>query len=77
MNIKIMGPGCPNCQKVAELVQSSVEELGVDAQIEKITDFQEIAKAGVLSTPAIVINGSVKCVGKVPSKNEILSWLRN
>ena len=77
MNIKIMGPGCPNCQKVAELVQSSVEELGVDAQVEKITDFQEIAKAGVLSTPAVVINGNVKCVGKVPSKNEILSWLRN
>jgi len=76
MHIKIMGPGCHNCQKVAELVQASVEEAGVDARIEKVTDFQEMAKAGVLSTPAVVIDGAVKCVGKVPSREEILNWLK-
>jgi len=76
MHIKIMGPGCQNCQKVADLVQASVDESGVNAQIEKVTDFQEMAKAGVLSTPAVVIDGAVKCVGKVPSKEEILSWLK-
>ena len=76
MHIKIMGPGCPNCKKVAELVKLSVEETGADAKIEKITDFQEMAMAGVLSTPAVVIDGAVKCVGKVPTKDEIISWLK-
>jgi small redox-active disulfide protein 2 len=76
MHIKIMGPGCPNCQKVEEMVKSIVEETGVDAQVEKVTDFQEMAMAGVLSTPAVVIDGDVKCVGKVPTKDEILNWLK-
>jgi small redox-active disulfide protein 2 len=76
MHIKIMGPGCPNCQKVEELVKSVVEENGIDAQVEKITDFQEMAMAGVLSTPAVVIDGAIKCVGKVPSKDEIIGWLK-
>ena len=75
MHIKIMGPGCPNCQKVADLVLSSVEETGVEAHLEKVTDFQEMALAGVLSTPAVVIDGIVKSVGKIPSKDEIISWL--
>jgi len=49
---------------------------GTDGNIEKITDYAEIAKAGVLSTPAVVIDGHVKCVGKVPSKDEVLEWLQ-
>jgi small redox-active disulfide protein 2 len=76
MHIKIMGPGCHNCQKVAKLVQESAVAAGVDVQVEKVTDFQEMAKAGVFSTPAVVIDGTVKCVGKVPSKEEILGWLK-
>jgi small redox-active disulfide protein 2 len=76
MHIKIMGPGCPKCQKVEELVRSIVEENGIDAQVEKVTDFQEMAMAGVLSTPAVVIDGAIKCVGKVPSKDEIIGWLK-
>lgn len=71
-----MGPGCPNCQKVAKLIKDAVAETGVNAQIEKITDIQEIARAGVLSTPAVVIDGTVRCVGKIPSKGEIISWLK-
>ncbi len=76
MLIKIMGPGCPNCQKVADLLKSTIEENKIDAKIEKVTDFQEMAMAGVLSTPAVVIDGTIKCVGKVPSKDEIISWLK-
>jgi len=76
MHIKIMGPGCPNCQKVEELVKDVVNETKVDAKIEKVTDFQEMAMAGVLSTPAVVIDGVVKCVGTIPTKDEISSWLQ-
>ena len=76
MEIKVMGPGCANCSKVEELVKAVIKETGVDATVEKVTDFAEIAKAGVLSTPAVVIDGTVKCVGKVPTKNEIEDWLK-
>ncbi len=76
MKIKIMGPGCANCAKLANLVQEVVTEAGVEAEIEKITDLLEMAQAGVLSTPALTINGEVKCVGRVPSKQEITDWLR-
>lgn len=75
MQIKVMGPGCPNCEKVATIVREVVAEAGLDATIEKVTDFQEMAMAGVLSTPALVVDGEIKCVGKVPSRDEILLWL--
>jgi small redox-active disulfide protein 2 len=76
MHIKIMGPGCPNCHKVAQLVEAALKETGVEATVEKVTDFKEMAMAGVLSTPAVVIDGTIKCVGKVPSQEEIRGWLK-
>lgn len=75
MIIHVCGPGCANCRKTEKLIQEVVDELDMKAQIIKVTDFQDIAKYGILSTPAVVINGVVKCVGKVPTKNEITSWL--
>ena len=74
MKIQICGPGCANCTKTEQVVAATVAELVVDAQIEKVTDFQEMAKLGVLSTPAVVLDGTIKCVGKVPSKDEVKSW---
>ncbi len=76
MEIKIMGPGCANCEKLANLAQQAVAETGIEAKIEKITDFQEMAQAGVLSTPALSIDGVVKAVGRVPTKKEIITWLK-
>lgn len=76
MNIKIMGPGCPNCEKVEKLVKEVVAEIKIEAEVEKVSDFKEMAMAGVLSTPAVVIDGSIKCVGKIPSKDEIRNWLQ-
>ena len=76
MEIKVCGPGCANCNKAENIVREAVADAGVDAQILKITDFAEMAKIGVLSTPAIVINGQIKCVGKVPTKNEVAGWLK-
>ncbi|HID29106.1 MAG TPA: thioredoxin family protein [Desulfobacterales bacterium] len=77
MEIKILGPGCPRCEQTGKKVMEAVEEAGVDAQIEKVSDVMEIAKYGVLGTPAVVIDGEVKSVGKVPPVEEIKMWLQN
>jgi len=76
MEIKVCGPGCANCTKAENVVKEAVAETGIEAEINKITDFAEMAKLGVLSTPAIVIDGRIMCVGKVPSKNEVIQWLK-
>ena len=75
MEIKILGPGCVKCRQVETLVKAAVTETGIDAQIEHVTDFKEIASHGVFSTPAVVVDGKVKSVGKIPKKEEILAWL--
>jgi small redox-active disulfide protein 2 len=76
MEIKVLGPGCPKCNKTAELVQQAVSEAGVEANIEKVTDLMEIAKFGVFGTPAVVVDGQVKAVGKIPEVEEIKDWLK-
>ena len=76
MEIKILGPGCAKCHQVEKMVREAVAETGVDAQIEKVSDIKEFARYGVFMTPALVVNGEVKAVGKVPRKDEILGWLR-
>ncbi|MDH3392287.1 MAG: thioredoxin family protein [Desulfobulbaceae bacterium] len=75
MDIKVCGPGCPKCHEAERLVSEAVDEAGVEATIEKVTDFNAIAGYGVFSTPAVIIDGQIKCVGKVPTKKDILSWL--
>jgi small redox-active disulfide protein 2 len=76
VEIKILGPGCAKCHQVEKLVREAVAETGVDAQIEKVSDIKEFARYGVFMTPALVVNGEVKAVGKIPRKEEILGWLR-
>jgi small redox-active disulfide protein 2 len=76
MEIKVCGPGCVKCREVCRLVQEVVAEAEVSATVEKITDFNAIAALGIFSTPALVIDGQVKCVGKVPTKKEIRGWLK-
>lgn len=76
MDIKVCGPGCTKCHEAERLVKEAVEEAKVKATIEKVTDFNAIAGYGVFSTPAVIIDGQVKCVGKVPSKKDILEWIR-
>ncbi|MBW2196060.1 MAG: TM0996/MTH895 family glutaredoxin-like protein [Deltaproteobacteria bacterium] len=75
MKIKVLGPGCPKCQKTADNVKQAVSEAGSDASVDKVTDVMEIAKLGIFTTPAVVIDGDVKAVGKVPSVDEIKDWL--
>jgi small redox-active disulfide protein 2 len=75
MEIKILGPGCSSCQKVEKLVRETVTEIDIAADIEKVSDIEKIVKYGVFSTPAVVVDGKVKSVGKIPGKKELLAWL--
>ena len=75
MEIKVLGPGCPKCQETERQVKEAVSEAGVDVTVEKVTDVMEIATYGVFVTPAVVIDGEIKSVGKVPKKQDVLSWL--
>ena len=71
MEIKVLGTGCPKCKKLSEAAQAAVSELGLDASIEKVEDINAIMGYGVMMTPALVIDGAVKSVGKVLSVDEI------
>ncbi len=71
MKIQIFGTGCPKCQQLEKNVKIAIEESGVDAEIEKITEINEIIKFGVMMTPALAVDGDLKFVGKLPSIKEI------
>jgi len=75
MKIQILGTGCPKCKKLAENTEAAAGALGVEYTIEKVTDINEITNFGVIMTPALVVDGEVKCVGKVPSTDEIKKFL--
>ena len=77
MEIKVLGPGCPKCEQVEKIVKETVGQSGVDAKIEKVTDLMEIAGYGVFVTPAVVVGGEVKSVGKIPTKDQIKEWITN
>ena len=73
--IQILGTGCPKCKKLAENTETAAKDLGIQYEIEKITDINEIMKFGVMVTPALVVDGQVKVAGKVPSVEEAKSLL--
>ena len=75
MKIKVLGPGCAKCEQTEKIVKEAVSEVGIEAAVEKVMDTMEIAKHGVFMTPAVVVDGEVKAVGKVPSKDEIKGWI--
>jgi len=74
--LQILGTGCPKCKKLAENVEAAAKALGVEYEIEKVTDINEIMKFGVMMTPALVIDDRVKVVGKVISAEEIKSLIQ-
>jgi small redox-active disulfide protein 2 len=77
MDIKVLGPGCAKCQQTEKIVKEAVEEAGVSATVEKVKDTLKIAEYGVFGTPSVVIDGEVKSVGKIPTKEEVKQWIKN
>jgi small redox-active disulfide protein 2 len=75
MDIKILGTGCPKCKTLEKLTREVVEKNGVDATVGKVEDIMEIMKYGVMSTPALVVDGKVMIKGRVPSEEELKSAL--
>ncbi|MHB8182516.1 MAG: thioredoxin family protein [Candidatus Desulforudaceae bacterium] len=75
IDIKVLGPGCKKCHTVLAEVEAAVEQTGVKATIQYITDINAFADYGVFLTPGLVINGQVKASGKVPKRAEIVRWL--
>jgi len=77
MKIEILGTGCSKCKKAFESVEKIVKELGIDAEVVKVENIQDIMKYGVMITPAIAVDGEVKIVGKIPTPNQITEWIKN
>lgn len=75
MVIKIFGTGCSNCKKLEENAKKAVEELGLDAVVEKVSDIKEIMSYGVMKTPALVVDGKVKVMGRVVTSEDIKKYL--
>jgi len=76
MEIKILGMGCPKCQRLEELAREAAGEVGVDATFTKVADMDAIMAYDVMSTPALVIDEEVKAAGRIPRKEEIAEWIR-
>lgn len=77
MNIKILGPGCPNCQKLEANTKQALEELKLEAVVEKITEIQDIMSYGIMSTPALIVDDTVLVAGMVPGVEQIKEALQN
>jgi len=76
MQILVIGPGCAKCKTLAQFTEQAVTELGVTAEINKVTDLKQIMALGVMMTPALVVNGTIKVSGKVPSVGELKTILQ-
>lgn len=74
--VQILGPGCPKCKALAANAEAAAKALGIECEIEKVTDLQEIVKFGVMITPALVVDGEVKLVGKVADVEQIKDLLK-
>ena len=76
MEIKVLGPGCANCKKLEKIVEEAAKELGISDPVQKVSDMQEMMSYGVMSTPALVIDGKVQSSGRMLSKDEVKQYLQ-
>ena len=77
MKVQVLGTGCPKCKALAERVESVVGEMGLDCEVVKVTDINEIMSFGVMMTPGLAVDGVVKSAGKLPSADEIRGYLES
>ena len=75
LTIKVLGPGCPNCNQVEQIARKAVDEMGMQAEFTKVSDYGDIMQYEILSTPGLVINENVVCSGRIPSQAEVTTWL--
>jgi small redox-active disulfide protein 2 len=75
LEIKVLGPGCPQCDRLEMELMEIMTEMNLPADLEHITDIKEIGKYGVMGMPALIVNGKVMCTGKVPTKRKLKEWL--
>jgi len=75
-SIKVYGSGCSNCVKLEQMSREAVKELGLDFSIEKVMDFEAIAKRGIIRTPGLEINGKIVSMGQIPAKSTLLNWIQ-
>lgn len=74
--LQVLGPGCPKCEELSKRTEDAAKTLGVDYELEKVKDLNQMMSLGVFMTPALVVDGEVKVVGKVPSEEEIKKMLQ-
>lgn len=77
LTIKVLGPGCANCKKVEAIARQTVDTMGMQAEVIKVTDYNQIMEYNVVSTPGLVINEKVVCAGRIPTPAEVTTWLAN
>ncbi len=75
LNIKILGAGCANCKQIEKITRTTVNEMTLEAEVIKVTDYVEIMRYDILSTPGLVVNEKVVCSGRIPTKAEVTTWL--
>lgn len=73
--IEVLGPGCQKCQSTERIVREVVDDAGIAAEVRHITDYADIASRGVMSTPGLVIDGTVVLAGRVPTREQVAAWL--
>lgn len=75
VTIKVLGSGCANCQKVEEISKKVVQMLSIEAEVVKVTDYNDILAHGVINTPGLAINDTVVCSGRIPTEAEVTTWV--
>ena len=77
LTIKVLGSGCANCKRVEQLANKAIMEMGMQAEVVKVTDYNDIMQYPILSTPGLVINEKLVCSGRIPTQAEVTTWLVN
>jgi small redox-active disulfide protein 2 len=75
LTVKVLGPGCDNCKKVESVARKAIANLGVEAEVVHVTEWPEIKKYPILSTPGLVVNEKLVCGGRIPNEAEVTTWL--